>query len=339
MTTRDVLVERVRAFMDGSLVGRPPEPFGGLVLALHAHQAASDPALAALASPAPTTWADVPAVPVDLYKRLRIGTVREERAPVCFLTSGTTGGGRGCHALLDTRLYNHGALAWALRCVPDLPADVVALLDDPDRAPDSSLSHMVALFPRGAGHASWHVRDGVLDRDGLHARLGATHGPVFLAATAFALAEWVVGDVLPLPPGSVVMVTGGFKGRKVELDDLALYAAVRTRLGCARIVVEYGMTELSSQLWGIPGEALRPPPWLRAVAVDPATGEALPPGTPGQLRFYDLANVDSSVGVETLDRGLVHGDGAVELLGRLDGADARGCSLRIEEAWLRGSDG
>jgi len=131
------------------------------------------------------------------------------------------------------------------------------------------------------------------------------------------------------------MVTGGFKGRQVALDDDGLYAAIRARLKPARLVTEYGMTELSSQLWGRPGEAYRPPPWLRVVAVDPHTGEPVPPGQPGPLRFYDLCNVDSTLGVETLDRGSVQADGGVVLEGRLEDAPARGCSLTVEEAWAR----
>jgi hypothetical protein len=63
-------------------------------------------------------------------------------------------------------------------------------------------------------------------------------------------------------------------------------------------------------------------------AVDPWTGE---PADPGILRFYDLANVDTVLAVETADVGRVLPSGEVELLGRLPGAEPRGCSLTIEE--------
>ena len=95
------------------------------------------------------------------------------------------------------------------------------------------------------------------------------------------------------------------------------------------------MTELSSQLWGTPETSYHPPPWLRAVAVDPVTGTPRPPGEPGQLRFVDLANLDGSVAVETLDEGIVHPDRSVTLRGRLAGAPVRGCSLTVEEAWAK----
>lgn len=168
------------------------------------------------------------------------------------------------------------------------------------------------------------------------ARAIAHGAPLYVAATAFAMADWLSDDpVAPLPPHSVVMVTGGFKGRVVSLDEAALHDAVRQRLRPARLVLEYGMTELSSQLWGAPGSPYVAPPWMRVVAVDPQTGVTVPAGSPGQLRFYDLANVDSSVGVETLDCGTVDPDGrTVRLVGRIPQAEARGCSLPTEEAWL-----
>ncbi|MCB9664290.1 MAG: hypothetical protein H6732_09265 [Alphaproteobacteria bacterium] len=331
---REALAARIRAFVDGSLRGAPPESFDELAVAIARWQAAHSPVLAALAPP-PDTVDAIPPVPVELFKRLPVGTVTAEPAPVCFRTSGTTGSGRGTQRLWSADLYDHGALAWARRCVPDLPAQVVALLEDPVTAPDSSLSHMVALFPRPPGDASWHVVDGVADLPSLVARLRAAEGPVFLATTAFALAEALTVSLPRLPDGSLVMITGGFKGRATVLDDSTLVAETRRVLHPKRVVTEYGMTELSSQLWGHPGDAFRAPPWLRATAVDPATGAPVPRGEPGQLRFLDLCTLDAAVHVETLDLGLVHGDGAVTLLGRLPGAEARGCSLTVEEAWAR----
>lgn len=323
--SREALAVRIAAFVDGSLAGRTPEPFEALALAVHRWQVARDPVLAALVEGPVDAWTRIPAVPVALFRELPVGTVRPGR--VVFRTSGTSGDGRGEHHLADTALYDRGALAWARRCVPGLPRDACALLEDPGEAPDSSLSHMVALF----GRCSWHLRAGVLDRDGLAERTRA--GPLFVAATGFALADWLAGPTERLPPGSVLMVTGGFKGRAHAVDEPALLREARAALSPARIVTEYGMTELSSQLWGTPGTAFAPPPWLRAVAVDPEDGAVLRPGVAGQLRFVDLCNLDGTLAIETLDHGVVREDGAVELRGRLPGAPARGCSLTVEEGW------
>ena len=90
------------------------------------------------------------------------------------------------------------------------------------------------------------------------------------------------------------------------------------------------MSELSSQLWASPaGAPFVPPAWMRVLAVDPWSG--LPTET-GLLRFFDLANVQTVLAIETADVGTVHPDGSVSLAGRLPGARLRGCSLTVEEA-------
>lgn len=320
------LAERIAAFVstDGG-----SEPFDGLALAIDRWQRRHDPLLAALAEREPTTWWEVPAVPVSLHKDLPIGTAPRD-APVVFRTSGTTGGGRGAHRLRSAALYDLGAVRHHRACVPDAPTDVVALLADPAALPDASLSHMVALF----GRCSWHFTNRV-ERADIAARVAAARGPLYVAATAFALAEWLDGPAPRLPEGSVLMVTGGFKGRIHRLDGPALLAETRSRLAPARLVTEYGMTELSSQLWGTPETAFRPPAWLRALAVDPESGAPLPAGDTGQLRFVDLCNLDGPLAIETMDQGRVDPDGGVWLDGRLPGAPARGCSLTVEETWGR----
>src|SRR5690606_971780 len=148
----------------------------------------------------------------------------------------------------------------------------IGLLSDPARVPDASLSHMVGAFRAISepGDTTWHLNDGVLDRAGLNERVAACTEPVFLAATAFALAEWLEGTVRRPPPHSQLMVTGGFKGRVHTIDGDQLLALAAERLG-VRVVTEYGMTELSSQLWGRAGGTFHPPPWLRPSAVDPLT--------------------------------------------------------------------
>jgi hypothetical protein len=312
------------------------EPFERLALDIHRWQATQDPVLASLVEGSVTSWQQIPAVPVALFKDLPVGTVKPGTEAARFHTSGTTGGGRGTHRLRSTALYDHGALTWARACVPESPQDVAALLLDPADNPESSLSHMVALF----GTCTWHLGPNGVDGESFNARVADATAPLYVAATAFALAE-LLEDHAPaaLPAGSVLMVTGGFKGRHHRLDGEALYTAARQRMSPHRLVTEYGMTELSSQLWGSPTSAYRPPPWLRVVAVEPATGRPLPVGTRGQLRFYDLANLDGTLGVETLDEGVVHADGTLSLLGRLVGAPARGCSLTVEEAWALRENG
>lgn len=224
--------------------------------------------------------------------------------------------------MADTDAYDAAAERWFRACVPDAPAACISLCPT---APDSSLGHMIRLlYPQPQTFF-----DGSLDPEGAWRALHAASAPVFLATTAFALAWLLEGEErVALPPGSILMVTGGFKGRTREVTEAEL--DIPGRLGSdVRRIDEYGMTELSSQLWGAPGQGFAAPPWLHVYTVDPLTGA--PCSGVGLLRFVDGANWSSVAAIETEDLGEVR-DGRVFLRGRLEASPARGCSLTAEEA-------
>jgi hypothetical protein len=165
--------------------------------------------------------------------------------------------------------------------------------------------------------------------------------PLLLLATSFALVwllDTLAGARLPLPAGSVVMWTGGFKGRSRSVDATELGRALCRALAVAprQLIGEYGMTELSSQLYdsGFDPESEHPsvfvpPPWLRVTPVDPISLEPVAAGEIGLARFTDLANVDSALNVLTQDR-VRRVPGGIVLSGRQPNARLRGCSLAVE---------
>ena len=207
---------------------------------------------------------------------------------------------------------------------------------------------MCGLFARTFGelepdHATFFVRDGALEADALRARVCRLDPstPALVLATSFALVhllDALAGDVLPLPAGSRVMQTGGYKGRSREVPQDALCQGVAQAFAIdpRDIVGEYGMTELSSQFWqreGERGELRRvyvEPAWARVVPVSPQTLEPVARGEAGVARIEDLANVDSAFAIVTQD--LVRRvAGGFELLGRAAGAPPRGCSIALDE--------
>jgi hypothetical protein len=64
--------------------------------------------------------------------------------------------------------------------------------------------------------------------------------------------------------------------------------------------------------------------------VDPLTGTEVPRGATGILAHCDLAHFNSVCAILTEDAGIAV-DGGFLLLGRADGAEAKGCSLAVEE--------
>lgn len=141
---------------------------------------------------------------------------------------------------------------------------------------------------------------------------------------------------LRLPAGSRVLDTGGYKGQSRELPLDAFYAELSARLGIERsqCINMYGMTELSTQFYDA-GNATVPsvksgPHWIRSRLVDPLTSREVARGERGILVHCDLANFNSVTTILTEDVGLA-ADGGFLLLGRAEGAQAKGCSLAVEE--------
>jgi hypothetical protein len=287
------------------------------------------------------------ALPTDVFRFARIAA-HEPRADVrVFLTSGTTSGARGAHPMRDLSLYELAAKTAARYALfPDLERlRLIVLAPHPDEAPESSLSYMLGLFEGTfASHTDWIWRGGKLEIDRLRAALEnaeRSREPVALLGTSFAFvhAEDALDRRYTLAEGSRIMQTGGYKGRSREVEPAALRAALASRYAVpeARIVAEYGMTELSSQLYESTlshrgsQRLLWFPGWMRATAMHPETLEPLPHGELGVLRLDDAATLDGVSAIQTSDLARTHADG-VELVGRAPGAVARGCSLAVEEA-------
>jgi hypothetical protein len=332
--------------------------FERLALALFAFQFEANPAygrFCAARGKTPATlasWREIPSVPTGAFKELPLCCFPPERAVKVFRTSGTALARRG-ELRLDTLALYEASLVPSFEAgvLPDLaPGErlpCLVLAPSPAEAPDSSLSHMfgVMLAGRGAAASGYFVREGRLDVGALLAALEAVRGAekLLLCGTALAFVHLLetleAQDLrLSLPAGARIMETGGFKGRTRELSREQLHAWLEARLGVppARVVNQYGMTELGSQFYdSVLREPAAPrrklaPPWTRVRVVDPETGRALGPGGVGALHVVDLANTGSVLAVATADLGVVV-DGGFEVLGREAGAEARGCSLAADE--------
>jgi len=300
-------------------------------------------------------WSDVPAVPTDAFKAAALVCGDPASAAAVFRTSGTTQGRerRGTHYVADLSLYDAALRAgFGAHLLPNgARPRILSLVPSPGELGDSSLSHMIGevMEDFAAPGSGWFVRaDGGIAHERLRDALRAAEAegtPVCIPGTAFAFVHWLDaltadGARFHLPEGSRVMDTGGFKGRSREVTREELYAGIHERLGIAPAwcVNEYGMTEMSSQFYdgvagtaAVPGERLHVgPAWVRTQAADPETLAPLPHGETGVLRHYDLANLHSVVAIQTADLGFTTPAG-FRVIGRAQGAEARGCSIAMDE--------
>jgi Acyl-protein synthetase, LuxE len=365
------LHRRARAFIEQASRGETThEAFDDLGMALARYQARRIPAYERLLARRGTdprsarSLSELPAVPTDAFRLARIAAHAPRLDRAVFRTSGTQGPARGEHVLSTTATYEVAALAWGSWALfPDAPLPMTAIVLAPGGTSDSSLGFMLELFVQTfAADAHFVVETGADGKQRVSteriARVcdeSAGQGSaVLLLGTSFAFVhslDGLAGRSFALPRGSRAMHTGGTKGRSREVAPAELRADIASTFGLPEnaVVGEYGMTELSSQLYegtlramlGLPTPADRPgvfvpPPWMRVSAADPETLAPLPAGETGILRIEDLANVDAAVAIQTADRGRLV-PGGVELLGRAAGAPPRGCSLAIDEL-LSGSD-
>ena len=357
----DALHARVRAMIGAFEAGRAmPESFDTLAADLARFQAQHVPGYGRLCAArgvdprAIARASEAPAVPAEAFKFARVFAFDERDAAFTFRTSGTSGATvRGAHAMRTAASYDAAALAFGAAMFArglEKRVPVVVIGPSDAEAPDSSLSHMCALFarafgaPDGAGGRTFFVRGGALDVDALRERFASLSRdvPALVLATSFGLVHWLdaIGSaVVPLPPRSRVMQTGGYKGRSREVSAVDLRRAVAQAFAIDEraVVAEYGMTELSSQFWeatlvdpGAKHGLYAEPPWARVAVVDPETLSPVSGGEVGIARIEDLANVDSAFAILTQDRVRRVGE-RFELLGRAPGAHPRGCSIALDE--------
>ncbi len=308
-------------------------------------------------------WRSIPAVPTTAFKELPLRGRDTRPVEVTFRTSGTAGAaaGRGVHDIRDLSIYRESLLTTATHYLGPALTNrghnknrirILCVTPSPEQKPDSSLIHMlrawIEKWDDGGGgflaDSKWQIATTAV-RDAIE-RSRNDETRVLMAGTAFGfmhLSESISeGGPAPLPPGSVVVETGGFKGRSRTISRGELYATIAEmfRVSKARIVSEYGMTELLSQFYepvlledGPEDPGTRRhlgPPWVRTRILNPHTLEPVSAGKRGILCHLDLANLDSVMAILTDDLGVAVGDG-FRILGRAEDAEPRGCSMMMEE--------
>jgi phenylacetate-coenzyme A ligase PaaK-like adenylate-forming protein len=331
-----------RAWIDALLGPLPERRWEEMVCELFVWQYARVPAFRRLCeghgvSPATLrSWRDIPAMPQQLFKRAKLFAHGDAKPAAIYETSGTTTGEPGRQHLLRTDIYQAVCVAGARRMGLDDAPEFHFIAASPRSAPHSSLSAMFGFWNRAAAQNGTRFWMGADDFAKLRDVLARSRRPIALCGTAFGFVHFLdslSGNILPLPSGSRLLETGGFKGRSREVPKPELYAQLaRTfRVPDRAIWNEYGMSELSSQAYARGLHGLHAaPPWARLLVVDPATGREVAPGREGLVRWIDLANVDSVMALQTLDRAQRAANG-FRLIGRLPRTEPRGCSLGAED--------
>ena len=275
---------------------------------------------------------NIPFLPISFFKTHEIKTDSWEELAI-FKSSGTSGDTTSKHYIKDLNHYQINATQGFEQFYgPIKEYAILALLPSYLERQDSSLIFMVDFFIKKSkfsesGFFLYNTQE-LADR---LSQCIEKKIPILLWGVTYALLDFAAEHPMTLPKGSIVMETGGMKGRRKEL----LREEVHQILSCAfqqeQIHSEYGMTELLSQAYSKGNGLFRPANTMKILirdSTDPLT--ILPNGRAGGINIIDLANIDSCCFIACDDLGRVYEDGSFEVLGRFDASDIRGCNLLTE---------
>ena len=283
--------------------------------------------------------ADLPWLPVSLFKRLELRSIPAEAVAAELTSSGTTGT-RPSRVAVDAATMDrqNRALATSVQEVLGPRRLPMLLVDSPRVLRDPALitargAGLLGMMRFGRSHAFALGDDMQPDRAAIGAFL-ARHGGGPFAVFGFTFMVWrhLVGafaqDGLDLSQG-ILLHSGGWKAMSAEaVDNAAFRAALARTFGLTRVHNFYGMAE---QLGSIHLESedgwLRPPRLGAALIRDPATWQVAPPGTEGVVQVLSLVpTAYPGHSLLTEDWGVARPSGEIRVLGRVPRAALRGCS-------------
>jgi len=269
----------------------------------------------------------IPFLPISFFKSHKVITGGD--APtLIFESSGTTGEVTSKHYVTDEAIYRASLLHGFKQFYGD-PKDyvIIALLPSYLERKNASLVHMAKVLMEESPHPDndfylneWDKLVGTLQS------LEARKRPVLLLGVTFALLDFAESHPLKLEH-TIVMETGGMKGRREEWTRAQVHAYLKQQWGAASIHSEYGMTELLSQAYSKRDGIFMPSSTMKVLVRDINDPLDVSSSGAGCLNIIDLANVNSCSFIATEDIGNISRDGSFEVLGRMDHSALRGCSL------------
>lgn len=272
----------------------------------------------------------IPFLPISFFKTHKVITDKKDPQKT-FLSSRTTGNEASKHFVTDISVYEMAFRKGFEHFFGNIQDyTILALLPSYLEQENSSLVFMISdlINQTNKKDSGFYLNnfDALIT---MLTELDTKGEKVLLLGVTYALLDLLEIQSFQLE-NTVVMETGGMKGRRKELIKSKLHEVLKNGFGVNSIYSEYGMTELLSQAYSIGNTLFETPPWMKILireVTDPFT--ILPKGKSGGINIIDLANINSCSFIATQDLGKLYEDGKFEILGRFDNADIRGCNLML----------
>ena len=276
------------------------------------------------------TLKDIPFLPIEFFKSHEILSSTEKIVET-FTSSGTTGNLTSKHLVTNLSLYEKSfinAFEGFYGAIKDFTT--LALLPAYLERKGSSLIYMANYFIENSNDPeSGFYLDELDELASLLEKLDAAGKKILLIGVSFALLDLVEKHQFHLK-NTIIMETGGMKGRRKEMIRKELHQILKMGFGAESIHSEYGMTELLSQAYSKGNGIFHCPSHMQILLRDPEDALSyVADGKTGGINVIDLANLNSCSFIATQDLGKKINKNAFEILGRFDNSDIRGCNLMV----------
>ncbi|WP_133688319.1 acyl transferase [Maribacter spongiicola] len=276
------------------------------------------------------TLEQIPFLPIEFFKSKDVLSTTDT-PEITFTSSGTTGSETSKHFVTNLSLYEQSYLKAFNHFYGDIENYcVLALLPSYLERTGSSLIYMADDLIKKSNHPeSGFFLNEYEQLHQLLLQLQKTDTKILIIGVSFALLEFTEQYQMSLH-NTIVMETGGMKGRRKEIVRQELHELLSTGFGVQNIHSEYGMTELLSQAYSKGNGVFDCPAWMKILVRDTEDPLSyLNNGKSGGINVIDLANINSCSFIATQDLGKINQDGTFEIIGRFDNSDIRGCNLMV----------
>lgn len=275
----------------------------------------------------------IPFLPIRFFKDHPVICGKPEDFKHFYSSSGTTGMITSKHYIWSEDWYLRQARQIFESTYGSLnDYHVLALLPAYLERPGSSLVAMAQHFIQVSD--SEHSGFFLYNHDELLQKVNKLrHGSrkILLLGVTFALLDLAdSNEPLDSVDNLMVMETGGMKGRRKEMIREEVHDTLKSYFGVESIHSEYGMTEMMSQAYSKGQGKYQLPASVQIMLRDINDPWSWATRSQGGINVIDLGNFHSCAFLETQDLGRFDEDGNLEVLGRIDNSEIRGCNLLVQ---------
>ncbi|MCW3075448.1 MAG: putative acyl protein synthase/acyl-CoA reductase-like protein [Bacteroidetes bacterium] len=278
-----------------------------------------------------THIAQIPFLPIGFFKSKEIVCEPRSENPLIFTSSSTTSQTPSKHFVSDVKIYENSFSKGFHHFYGDVKDYcILALLPGYLQRQGSSLVYMFNCLIKDSQHPlSGFFLNNIDSLIANIQQLKKQKQKTLLIGVSYALMD-LADKGIELDENFIVMETGGMKGTRKELLKEELHAYLKRGFHINTIHSEYGMTELLSQAYS-KDQTFNSPPWMKFLireVTDPLNIRH--DNKTGGINVIDLANINSCSFIATQDLGRMNPEGKLELMGRYDNSDVRGCNLMLD---------